>query len=73
MIKGQLKLSWTYSQQFYHKVTIANLADNYLIALLEIIKHCHTDISSYTPEDFSLVQLDQTQLDDILSKVEFEG
>lgn len=74
VIGGQLKLSWTYSQQIHRPEAIANLADNYLTNLLQLIEHCQSvEAGGYTPSDFSLVQLEQTQLDDILSRVEFEN
>ncbi|WP_169157563.1 hypothetical protein [Brasilonema bromeliae] len=40
----------------HSKEAIANLADNYLTNLLQLIEHCQSpDAGGYTPSDFSLV------------------
>jgi len=73
IIEEQLKLTWTYSKNFYNKSVIDNLGEKYLEALIKLIEHCQSSESGgYTPSDFSLAELEQNQLDDILGQVDFE-
>ncbi|ELR97625.1 non-ribosomal peptide synthetase [Gloeocapsa sp. PCC 73106] len=68
--KGQLQLNWTYSQDIYHQTAIANLAQNYLIILRELIAHCISiEVSSYTPSDFAQMDFNQTELDELLNEL----
>ncbi|AFZ33414.1 Non-ribosomal peptide synthase (plasmid) [Gloeocapsa sp. PCC 7428] len=72
VVQGQLKLIWTYSRH-YHESTIANLAQQYLEILMQFLNHCLAQKAKgeYLSE-FSLAQLKQNQLDNILAQVEFE-
>ncbi|MEO0684774.1 MAG: condensation domain-containing protein, partial [Cyanobacteria bacterium J06649_11] len=73
IIEEQLKLTWTYSKNFYDKSVVDNLGEKYLEALIKLIEHCQSSESGgYTPSDFSLAGLEQNQLDDILGQVDFE-
>ncbi|MEM9926975.1 MAG: amino acid adenylation domain-containing protein, partial [Cyanobacteria bacterium P01_D01_bin.50] len=73
IIDEQLKLTWTYSKHFYDQYVIENLSEKYLEALIKLIEHCQSpDAGGYTPSDFSLAELEQNQLDDILGQVDFE-
>ena len=73
IIEEQLKLTWTYSKHFYEKSVIDNLGEKYLEALIKLIEHCQSpNAGGYTPSDFSLAELEQNQLDDILDQVDFE-
>ncbi|MEO1375290.1 MAG: hypothetical protein AAFW70_13410, partial [Cyanobacteria bacterium J06635_10] len=73
IIDEQLKLTWTYSKHFYDKSVIDHLGEKYLEALIKLIEHCQSPESGgYTPSDFSLAELKQNQLDDILGQVDFE-
>lgn len=69
---GQLRLDWTYSKNLYRRATIESLAQSFEEALLQIIAHCQSpEAGGYTPSDFSLAQLDQEKLDEVLGRVEF--
>ncbi|GCE14878.1 hypothetical protein KTT_47370 [Tengunoibacter tsumagoiensis] len=65
---GQLRLVWTYSQQVYEQETIDKLAQHYLKALQSLIVHCQSpSAGGYTPSDFPLASLKQSQVDLIYS------
>jgi amino acid adenylation domain-containing protein/non-ribosomal peptide synthase protein (TIGR01720 family) len=59
VVDGQLKLDWTYSENFHHRDTIENLAQNFAANLRFLIAHCSSmnvstnqdDISNLLPED----------------------
>ena len=73
VIEEQLKLTWTYNKHIYEKSVIDNLGEKYLEALIKLIEHCQSpEAGGYTPSDFSLAELEQGQLDDILGQVNFE-
>ncbi|MFG6107743.1 amino acid adenylation domain-containing protein [Leptothoe sp. EHU-05/26/07-4] len=67
VLDGQLQIIWTYSDQVHKTATIEALADQYLQTLQQLIEHClSADAGGFTPSDFPLVNLDQTQLDRLL-------
>ncbi len=71
---GRLWLTWEYSQQIHERTTIERLAQSYLEALRALIAHCQRATeSSYTPSDFPLAQLEQAQLDRIVSGKNIEN
>jgi amino acid adenylation domain-containing protein/non-ribosomal peptide synthase protein (TIGR01720 family) len=74
IVNGRLRTQWSYGVELHAKETIERLADNYLEALRGLIAHCRLDESrGFTPSDFSLVRLDENELNQILTEVEFEG
>jgi non-ribosomal peptide synthase protein (TIGR01720 family) len=71
---GQLQLAWAYSRHYHQRSTLEHLANQYLEALQRLITHCQTaKPQTYSPEDFSLVQLDQATLEKVLGNVTFQG
>jgi len=61
---GRLQLSWRYSRERYRKATLETLAGQYMQQLKALLAHCLLpDSGSYTPSDFPLVELTQTELD----------
>ena len=71
---GQLQLAWTYSRHHHRRATLEHLANRYLEALQRLITHCQAAApQAYSPEDFSLVQLDQATLEAVLGNVTFQG
>ncbi len=65
---GQLRLRWTYSRQIHHRATIARLAETYCAQIAEIVRHCAAELRGlYTPSDFPLARLSQSELDTILA------
>lgn len=68
----QLHLSWSYSREQYATSTIAALTAEFHHILLRLIEHCQaSEAGGYTPSDFALANLDQSQLDTVLAAVEF--
>jgi amino acid adenylation domain-containing protein/non-ribosomal peptide synthase protein (TIGR01720 family) len=63
-INSCLSLTFRYSGEQYQASTIQTLADNYQQRLQQLIEHCTTSIG-YTPSDFPLAILKQTQLDQL--------
>ncbi len=71
---GRLQVQWTYGVQFHARETIERVAKEYTEALRRLIAHCQSnDTQGLNASDFSLVQLDNNELDQILSEVEFAG
>ncbi|MEM9485370.1 MAG: amino acid adenylation domain-containing protein, partial [Cyanobacteria bacterium P01_F01_bin.116] len=69
-VAGKLQINWSYSRAHHHPETIEQLAQNYIHALKELIDHClSTDIGGYTPSDFPMVDLSQTDLDDVMQQL----
>ncbi|HEX6291107.1 MAG TPA: amino acid adenylation domain-containing protein [Herpetosiphonaceae bacterium] len=63
-----LSLVWSYDPRRYRKTTIEQLAHGHGAALRALIEHCLLpDTSGYTPSDFPLARLSQSQLDTILA------
>ena len=68
VVEGELQINWTYSSNIHTQRTAENLAQGYLQAIRSIIEHCHSeDAFGYTPSDFPLAQLNQLELDELLS------
>jgi len=64
---GQLRISWTYSQNIHRHETIQMLAKKFLQALRTLISHCQLpEVGGYTPSDFPLTRLTQAQIDSVL-------
>ncbi|MBE8986271.1 amino acid adenylation domain-containing protein [Nostoc sp. LEGE 12450] len=71
IIAGErLQISWTYSTNVHQQTTIATLAQDFVKILQELIAHCSSPESGgYTPSDFSLVKLNQLELDQLLASL----
>ncbi|MEU0878093.1 amino acid adenylation domain-containing protein [Lentzea sp. NPDC005914] len=62
----QLKVTWFYSTDLHDEATITRLADEMLVALRDIARHCaKPDAGGRTPSDFPLARLDQAACDRI--------
>ncbi|MEL6762601.1 MAG: amino acid adenylation domain-containing protein [Cyanobacteria bacterium J06607_6] len=71
---GQLQMAWTYSRHHHHRATLEALAQQYMQALQQLIEGSQSAIApEYSPEDFSLVELDQATLEAVLGGVTFQG
>ena len=67
---GQLRVTWTYSQNVHRRETIDALATYYLMALRQLIAHCVAgDAGGFTSSDFKLADLNQRELDKVLRHV----
>jgi len=68
VIDGRLELWWTYCQNLHSETSVTKLADEFLVALRELIAHCQsTKTSGRTPSDFPLAHLDQPALDSLIA------
>jgi non-ribosomal peptide synthase protein (TIGR01720 family) len=67
---GQLQVGWAYSENLHHRATIERLAESFMDALRDIIRHCQSpEAGGFTPSDFPLLNLNQQQLEKIISKM----
>ena len=63
---GQLLMAWRYSANRHDATEISTIADAYLSHLTQIVDHCSdSQAFGYTPSDFPLVELDQSQVDSL--------
>ena len=67
ILDGSLSLTWTYSREQYREQTVQTLADDYHRQLLLLIEHCSSSYG-YTPSDFPLAALNQSQLDQLTQR-----
>jgi len=59
-----LQLSVIYSDEVWNESTVQSFAENYIAELRRLIDDCRaTSAADYSPEDFPLADLQQTQLD----------
>ncbi|WP_414584620.1 amino acid adenylation domain-containing protein [Scytonema sp. PCC 10023] len=73
IIGNQLQINWTYSTNVHEHATIEHLAQEFLLTLRELIAHCLAPQSGgYTPSDFSLVKLNQLELDQVLASLKLK-
>ena len=64
---GRLHVTWNYSGNLHRRMTIQQLADDFLKSLRALITHClSTGVRRFTPSDFPLAALDQSRLDQLL-------
>ncbi|MEM6613029.1 MAG: condensation domain-containing protein, partial [Cyanobacteria bacterium P01_C01_bin.72] len=64
---GELKLKWIYDHANYTDAEMGNITQTYLLKLQNLIQHCLSkDTGGYTPSDFSQMDFDQDELDDLL-------
>ena len=67
VVRGQLQLAWTYSDQLHSRATIEALARDYLAALRQLIAQRRSpDAARYAPADFPLARLTQPEVDRVL-------
>ncbi|MFM6355018.1 amino acid adenylation domain-containing protein [Planktothrix sp.] len=71
VVDGQLDMEWQYSENFHHQTTIENLAAAYRDSLETLINHCLSAEGGYTPSDFPDADLNQAELDELLSELDF--
>ncbi|VEP16803.1 Amino acid adenylation domain protein [Hyella patelloides LEGE 07179] len=70
IVDGKLRIDWNYSQNLHQSSTIEALAKNFLEKLQNLIAHCQEPkAGGYSPSDFSLARLSQTQLDLLMAKI----
>ena len=70
----RLQINWTYSPNIHQHATIESLAQEFIKTLLGLIAHCSSPESGgYTPSDFSLVKLNQPEIDQLLASLVFKN
>jgi len=70
ILRGQLTMEWSYSTNIHRRGTIERLANEYIEALRNIIKHCQTpEAEGFTPSDFPMADVDQKELEKLLGKI----
>ncbi|MBC1312640.1 amino acid adenylation domain-containing protein, partial [Trichormus variabilis PNB] len=68
VIDGKLRIEWTYNSHVHARSTVEKLAQSYLQAIASIIEHCQlAENRGFTPSDFPDAQLNQSQLDELLT------
>ncbi|NEP32739.1 non-ribosomal peptide synthetase [Moorena sp. SIO3B2] len=68
--EGKLEMTFAYSDRIHKKSTIEGLAHGFIQALETLITHCQRpDTGGYTPSDFSASNLNQKQLDKLMSRM----
>ncbi len=66
---GKLYMDWIYNEKTLDQTTVQKIAREYMKELRAIISHCvELTQQTYTPSDFPDVDLDQDELDSILSE-----
>ncbi len=71
LVRGELRLRWTYSAVKHRPGSIENLAEEFREALRALIADCQSpETCGYTPSDFPLAGLDQRTLDQLVLMVE---
>jgi len=58
----------TYSESLHRRETISRLAEDFIEELRALIKHCQSAQEiSYTPSDFPDAELNQQELDELIT------
>ena len=70
IIEGQLQFGWNYSRNIHRQTTIAKMAQSFMDALEELIRHCQSPTAGgFTPSDFPEANLSQEELDDLMTEI----
>lgn len=73
VIADKLELHWTYSENIYQRATIEHIAQDFMNVLRSLINHCLSpEAGGYTPSDFPDVELNQDDIDQILTEVSLD-
>lgn len=71
---GRLRIEWSYSKRRWADETIEQLGKTFTNNLKDIIDHCADRRDrNYTPSDFPLAELDQSDLEEVLKEDEEKG
>ena len=66
--EGKLQVSLTYSESLHRRETISRIAEDFVEELRALIKHCQSSQEiSYTPSDFPEAELNQQELDELIT------
>ena len=72
VIRGQLQVTWTFSEALHHRATVEALAQGFLDALRGIIA-ARPGTPTLAAEDFPAARLEQDELDRLLSTIKIGG
>ncbi len=68
--EGELRITWRFSAHRHRLSTIEELADSYVQALGNLVRHCRQTEAGFTPSDFGLATgLSQDELERIARRV----
>ena len=67
---GRLYATWTYAPALHRRETVERVASAFTGELRALVEHCRDPrAGGFTPSDFALVDLDQGELDALLSQI----
>ncbi len=70
VLEGKLHMVLTYSENLHRRATIEELAERYMELLRQLLEYCLSDyVGGYTPSDFPGVDLNQEELDKIITEI----
>jgi len=70
ILRGQLQMSFSYSENIHRRATIERLAEEFLRALRSLMDDCLSPgAGGYTPSDFPKAGLNQEQLDNLVKRI----
>ena len=71
IFKEKLEISWSYRPSIHFEKTIKNLSDRFFESIKKLLEYCTShDIKGFTPSDFPEADLNQTELDALLSELD---
>ncbi|MEA2575464.1 MAG: hypothetical protein QOH93_2762, partial [Chloroflexia bacterium] len=66
----ELEVAWTYSENVHRRATIETLSEQYMDSLRALIASCRSvEFPSLTPSDFPMSQLNQQQLNRLVTRL----
>ncbi|MEH2156362.1 MAG: amino acid adenylation domain-containing protein [Nostoc sp.] len=69
VVEGKLGIEWTYDSHIHTRSTVEKLAQSYIQSIRSIIEHCQLkENRGCTPSDFPDTQLNQLELDELLTR-----
>ena len=72
VVRGQLQVTWTFSEALHHRATVEALSQGFLDALRGIIA-ARPGTPTLTAEEFPAARLEQDELDRLLSTIKIGG
>jgi non-ribosomal peptide synthase protein (TIGR01720 family) len=70
IFQGSVRLKWSYSAGLYSSDSVKRLTEDFIGTLRDIIEECRSfDREIYTPSDFPELELDQSDIDALMSEI----
>jgi non-ribosomal peptide synthase protein (TIGR01720 family) len=73
VIRGQLQVTWTFSEALHHRATVEALSQGFLDALRGIVAARPGSAPTLTAEEFPAARLEQDELERLLSTIKIGG